>query len=520
MESAVKSLAAMVVTIATLAAGPAVGQDWSQWRGDHRDARVSEFSAPASWPKELNKKWEVTIGDGVATPSLVGDRLYVFSRQDEDEVARCLDAATGEELWKDSYPTEAPTGGPGAFPGPRCSPTVADGKVVMLGVRGILSCYDATSGKLLWRKDEFPGKLPMFFTSSSPVIVDGMCIAELGGANDGGIVAFDLTSGDEKWRWTGEGPSNGSPVLMAFGDTQVLIAPTDKSLVGLTVADGKEVWKIPYEQGRGTTATPIVDGQTLIVAGPGSGFTAIGLKMEDGQLKEQELWKNTDNSVRFNTPALKEGSLYGLSTTNALFCVNTDTHETSWSKPLGGAQPPAGGPFGPGGGRGPMGPGGPGGQGGGNGMRGEDRPADRTELTPPSRIAVRLVSTSGLLAQASEQPAAQSPGGENAQSQGDQPRRGDGPMGGGGGPGGRGRGGRGGRGGGGGGGYGSIVDAGSVLVALTPAMELVVFEPSATEFKELARYKVAESPTYAYPVLSGKRIFAKDKDKVVLWTVE
>ncbi len=128
----------------------------------------------------------------------------------------------------------------------------------------------------------------------------------------------------------------------------------------------------------------------------------------------------------------------------------------------------------------------------------------------------------GLLAQATEQPAAAGQGGTSAQPQGDDQRRGgqmrgDGQRRGAGGPGGRRRGGGG---GGGGGGYGSIVDAGSVLVALTPAMELVVFEPSATEFKELARYKVAESATYAYPVLSGKRIFTKDEDHVALWTVE
>jgi hypothetical protein len=57
-------------------------------------------------------------------------------------------------------------------------------------------------------------------------------------------------------------------------------------------------------------------------------------------------------------------------------------------------------------------------------------------------------------------------------------------------------------------------------MVLTPASELVVFEPSATEFKELARYKVAESPTYAYPVASGTRVFTKDQDNVVLWMVE
>jgi outer membrane protein assembly factor BamB len=83
------------------------------------------------------------------------------------------------------------------------------------------------------------------------------------------------------------------------------------------------------------------------------------------------------------------------------------------------------------------------------------------------------------------------------------------------------RGGRGGRMGGGvRPGYGSIVDAGSVLIALTPSSELIVFEPSEKEFKKVASYKVAGSPTYAYPVISGNRVYVKDKDSVILWSMD
>jgi hypothetical protein len=79
---------------------------------------------------------------------------------------------------------------------------------------------------------------------------------------------------------------------------------------------------------------------------------------------------------------------------------------------------------------------------------------------------------------------------------------------------------RGGRGMGRGAGYGSIVDAGSVLLALTPASQLVAFEPSSKAYTELARIKVADGQTYAYPVVSGNRIFIKDKDSVTLWTIQ
>jgi outer membrane protein assembly factor BamB len=69
-------------------------------------------------------------------------------------------------------------------------------------------------------------------------------------------------------------------------------------------------------------------------------------------------------------------------------------------------------------------------------------------------------------------------------------------------------------------GYGSIVVAGPVLLALTPAAQLLVFEPSDKEFKQVASYKVGDSDTYAYPVVTGNRLFVKDKDAMTLWTVE
>jgi outer membrane protein assembly factor BamB len=82
-------------------------------------------------------------------------------------------------------------------------------------------------------------------------------------------------------------------------------------------------------------------------------------------------------------------------------------------------------------------------------------------------------------------------------------------------------GGRGGRGGGmGGSGFGSVVDAGSVLIGLNSSAKLVVFEPSKTEYKEIASYQVSDGQTYAYPVVSGNRIYIKDQVSVAMFTVE
>jgi outer membrane protein assembly factor BamB len=395
----------------TLAVAHVSAADWPQWRGPNRDGKA-DFKAPASWPKELTKKWQVTVGNGVSTPALVGGKLYVFSRENGKEIARCLDAATGKELWldKEAYEVAPISGPPSGYPGPRSSPAVADGKAITYGVRGTLSCFDTSSGKLLWRKDGGVDAWPMFFTSCSPLIADGVCIAQLGGQRDSAIVALDPATGAEKWKWTGDGSSYASPIVGTIAGTKVIVAQSDKRLVVVSFADGKLLWETPFAgsgMGGMNSATPILDGGILIYSGTARGTKAVKLEKQGDTFSASELWGNRDNSIQYNSPVLKGGLIFGLSNRDVLFCISEKDGKTAWTSQIAGKR-----------------------------------------------------------------------------------------------------------------GFGSIVDAGEALVLLTPAGNLIAFEPSDKEFKQLASYKVADGDTTAYPVLAGKQIFVKDKDSVALWIAE
>ena len=397
-----------VAGLLAISASCALAQDWPQWRGPNRDAKASGFTAPQTWPKELTQKWKVSVGLGDATPALVGNKLYVFARQDADEVIRCLDAANGKELWQEKYAAQAVSGPATPHSGPRSSPAVADGKVVTIGVGGVLSCVDAANGKMLWRKDDFSGAWPRFFTASSPIVTGGLCIAQLGSESNGGIVAYDLATGDQKWKWTGDGTAYASPIILTVEGTKMVVTLTAKKIVGLGVTDRKLLWEAPFpSQGRAyNAATPIVDGSTVIYAGSGRGTKAVKIEKTADGFAAKELWSNPDNAVQFNSPVLKGGQIYGLSQNGVIFCLDAKDGKTLWTTELGGR------------------------------------------------------------------------------------------------------------------GFGSIVDAGSVLLALTPKGELTVFEPSDKEYKKAASYKVADSGTYAYPVAAGKGLFVKEKDSLTLWTID
>lgn len=339
MNARVQKLAVLAVLVTGVGARPAAAQDWPQWRGANRDAKVIGFVAPTTWPPQLTEKWKVVVGDGVATPAVVGDKIYVFTRQDGNEVVRCLDAATGQEIWQDKYETQGVSGAASQFSGPRSSPAVADGKVVTLGVQGILSCYDADAGKLLWRNEDYRGSTPRFATASSPILTAGLCIAQLGGQDDGAMVAYDLATGDQTWIWAGDTPSYGSPVLMHAGGTQVIAAPTEQKMVAINVADGRLLWQVSFTQGRYNAATPIIDGQTLIYALQGT--TAEKLTLTAEGIETEQLWNNSDATVVFNSPVLKDGLIFGLSGTNSIFCVRADTGEMAWTAPLDAGAPAA-----------------------------------------------------------------------------------------------------------------------------------------------------------------------------------
>jgi outer membrane protein assembly factor BamB len=398
-----------------LGAGIVCAGDWPQWRGPNRDNKVTGFTAPQTWPKELTQKWKAQVGLGDASPALVGDRIYVFTRQGDDEVIACLDAQSGKEVWHDKYATDKVTGAASGHPGPRSTPAVAKGKVCTFGVGGTLSCLDAATGKVSWRKETKAH--PRFFTAASPIVVDGKCIAFLGGQGKGEIVAYDLASGEEKWKWTGEGPAYGSPVLMTVGDSKQLVTLTESSLIGVEVGNGKQLWKTVYKS-RYNSCTPIIDGQTVICSSQPGGTVAFKIEKEGDGFTAKELWKKSHAAGIYNTPVLKDGLLYGLSPSptaaaarmhqppNNFFCMNAQTGEELWTDKA---------------------------------LRGE---------------------------------------------------------------------------------CGAVLDAGSVLLALTSDSNLVAFKPSNKEYTELAKIKVADTETWAYPIVAGNRIFVKDHESLIAWAID
>jgi outer membrane protein assembly factor BamB len=322
----------VIVAMIMLSSMNSYSQDWPQWRGLNRDCKVTGFKAPATWPAELKQEWKVTVGFGDATPVLSANRIYLNTRQGTDEVILCLDAATGKEFWKNQYPSTAVTGPAASHPGPRSTPAVADGKVVTFGATAILSCLDAKTGNVIWRRENPNSAVPQFFTGMSPLLVDNLCIAHIGTKDNGEVIALDLKTGNEKWKWAGDGPAYASPSVMTIDGKKQLIVQTEKNLMALNLTDGKLIWQLatPVQQRFYNCVSPYIDGQIIYLTGQGSGIKAIKVEKSGNEYVTKEIWNNPTVGAKWNTPVLVNGFLYGFTDQKRIYCIKAATGETAW----------------------------------------------------------------------------------------------------------------------------------------------------------------------------------------------
>jgi outer membrane protein assembly factor BamB len=327
------SLATLGLATLTMAQRPSM--DITQWRGPARDGVVTGLTPPQSWPEALTQRWKVEIGTGYATPLVAGDRVYQFSRVGDNETMTALDAASGKVVWQAGYaatfnmnPATKQHG-----PGPKSTPILFGGRLYSIGMAGTVTAWDAASGKTVWQK---PGAGPeMQYTTHafSPLVDGGRVIFHVGGHDKGSLTAFDLNTGDVRWSWAGDGPGYASPIVAEFAGVRQIVTPTQTKIVGVDAETGALLWERPLiHQFVSNSITPVVNGQSVIVAGTGP-LLAFTVARNGTQWTTTNLWENTEQTLRFTTPVASGDMLFGLSGRNAgqYYAVDAKSGKTMWT---------------------------------------------------------------------------------------------------------------------------------------------------------------------------------------------
>jgi outer membrane protein assembly factor BamB len=308
--------------------------DYTQWRGPNRDGSAASFAQPQAWPDTLTMRWKVDVGEGYATPIVVGNRVYTHTRQGGNEVMSALDSSSGKVIWQTSYPApykmNPATKNHGQ--GPKSTPLFFNGKLYTLGISGIVSAFDAASGKLLWQKPAPPVD-PMYGTAMSPIAEGGLVIFHVGGQNQGALTAFDANTGDVKWSWNGDGPAYASPIAVDLGGTRQIIAVTQENVIGISPLNGELLWKRPYvSKFTANSITPILYGDTIIVSEQEKGIEAFRVIRKNNQWSTESVWESRDVSMALSNGVLIGDTLFGLSVRNRgqYFALDAKSGKALW----------------------------------------------------------------------------------------------------------------------------------------------------------------------------------------------
>lgn len=438
-------------------------QNWPQWRGPNRDGHLANFVSPAIWPDSLQRVWRVTVGAGLSSPVVVDKKIFLLTREGEDEIVSCYESTTGRRLWQQRYDARfipnVQAMSRRLFPtsqgrGPFATPIYHEGRLYTLGVDRVLTCFNGKDGALQWQKHFFKQQVPdklvyecpqcgcsedgkefaqagecsacrmvlsprgletsatlgagnYYGASASPMIAGKLGLVNIGNPAGGEVLAFDLKNGAEKWRWRGSPPSSSSPVLANFFGVPQIIVLTNEHLIGLDLKSGSQLWSFAIES-NAQIVTPIVYENLIIFSAYRSPTTAVRISKENAVWVAEKAWSTNEVTLYTSTPVLVGDKLYGLSYANRgqFFAMAAASGKVHWIS-------------------------------------------------------------------------------EGRQAEG-----------------------------------AAILDADHLLLALTDQAKLFVLAREDTAFHALKTYQVADSPTWAHPVLWDKNILIKDETQLTLWRLE
>jgi len=326
------SLAATTWITMTAILPMAISADWPQILGPNRDGVISGESLEPWSAKGPQEQWSVAVGAGNAGPVIRDSKLVIYQHETGEDSVICLEVKTGKQVWKKAFRSSGDA--------PHCTPVWEKEALVLLGNDGVLRCLQPATGDEIWSHSllkEFKAPAGYFGVGSTPVVEGGNVIVNVGNKNGAGIVAFSLTDGKVVWKATDELASYSSPVAVTQDGVRHVLMITRMHLLSVDPATGKTRFTKPFGKMGPTVnaATPVVAGNhVFLTANYGIGaawcqFTADTI---------QTIWENDDSlSSQYPTPIYCDGYLYGNHGRDdvgvAEFrCIEAKTGKVMWSE--------------------------------------------------------------------------------------------------------------------------------------------------------------------------------------------
>jgi outer membrane protein assembly factor BamB/ABC-type phosphate/phosphonate transport system substrate-binding protein len=309
----------------------APGTEWPDWRGPNRDGRVPHL--PTKLPGTMNLVWKKPAMNGALAGITVSQERVILAERDfgdENDVFRCLDAGTGELLWRLQFPAR---GRLDYGQAPRATPVVHGSQVFLLSAFGDLRCVNLADGAVLWHRNlirEFQSKVPTWGLCSPPLVVDDLLIVNPGGSA-ASLAALDRATGATRWTSPGLAPGYSAFIHAEFGGRPQIIGYDERTLGGWDPKNGKRLWQIvPPTEGDFNVPTPIAVPGGLVVTTENNG-TRLYTFNDAGKPVPKPLAEFADLAADTTTPVLTSGRIFGAAH-GQLFCLDAQTLKLIWKQ--------------------------------------------------------------------------------------------------------------------------------------------------------------------------------------------
>ncbi len=338
-----------------------VADDWPQWRGPNRDGIWRETGIvdrlPAGGP---TVEWKVPVNPGYCGPAVAGGRVYLMDRvagtlpertKGDRSLPRipghertfCLEASTGRLVWEATndcpYTISYPAG-------PRATPIVAGPRVFTLGAMGDLRCHDTADGRLVWERRfgaEFGAEPPAWGWAGHPLLERDHLICTVGGPGSA-VVAFDATTGRERWRaLTAPEIGYAPPTVHEIDGRRQLLIWHGDGIAALEPESGKVLWTNAYPVGgrpqrpEVTIAAPVLAERRLFFTSFYQG--SLLLEPPTAGAAPNVLWnRRSRRQSEFDqglhtvlgTPVIRDGYIYGFCGFGELRCLDLKSGDRRW----------------------------------------------------------------------------------------------------------------------------------------------------------------------------------------------
>lgn len=289
----------------------------SEWRGIGRTGLYNDSTLLKEWPDNGPELlWvQPSLAFGYSSVSVYDSTIYLTGSSEKKEILIALNL-DGSIKWETAYGRSWNE----SFRASRCTPTVENNKVFVTSGLGEVACIDAIDGRIIWfvaASEKYEGSYGMYGISESPIVIGNKLIFTPGG-DITTMIALNKETGETIWQSESinDKPSYASPVLINFNGIQLIIAITERFIIGVIPENGKILWRFEYSEFASdktfniNATTPLYDNGNIFVTS-GYNHANVMLKLNQNASAVTLMWTDTILDNHFGGIVHIGNSIYG-----------------------------------------------------------------------------------------------------------------------------------------------------------------------------------------------------------------